>query len=50
MINDGVGDGVLDFLVLLNNFSNGVRERDDSFSMDFCLIEDNFFFDFIRFF
>jgi len=28
MIFDGVGDDVLVFFVLLNNFSNGVRERD----------------------
>ncbi len=50
MIHEGVGDGVLDFFVLLNNISNGVRERDESFSFEFCLIDDNFFFDFIRFF
>jgi hypothetical protein len=50
MILDGVGDGVLIFFVLLNNFSNGVRERDGLFSFCFCLIDDDFFLDFIRFF
>lgn len=45
---DGTGDGGLLFLFLLNNFSNGVQERDRRGSAVLSLLVPDFFFVLVR--